>query len=284
MRRTIIQISLDETYRRRAIAPGTARFWAWVFAPPEIRAPLLGILALLAEWQALMDPATEPGVARIKLGWWQEELDRLRMGAPVHPIGRYLGQFAASRDSAFAALNGTLAAAAEQVAGVPIERGVDLARHANSLWGEPQLVALRLGSEHAEAIEASLSECASALAAGEYLARAIAGYRRDAAVGRVPFAVDQLQSAGIETADLSALEPPRRLQDYLAQLREQAVGHYARALQTPRGRERARGRHLLVLAAIGLRQIAAGRVPTAQPRLRDAFAAWRIARRAAAGK
>jgi phytoene synthase len=85
MPRTIIQQSLDDTYRRRAIAPGTARFWAWVFAPPEIRAPLLGILALLAEWQALMDPATEADVARIKLAWWREEMDRLKVGAPLHP-------------------------------------------------------------------------------------------------------------------------------------------------------------------------------------------------------
>jgi hypothetical protein len=41
---------------------------------------------------------------------------------------------------------------------------------------------------------------------------------------------------------------------------------------------------MLVLAAIGLRQITAGRGPTAQLRLRETFAAWRIARRAAAGK
>jgi phytoene synthase len=276
MPRTISQESLDDTYRRRAIAPGTARFWAWVFAPPEIRPALLGILALLAEWQALMDPATEVGVAQIKLAWWQEEMDRLAAGAPLHPIGRYLGQLSGARDMDFAALNGTLAAVTEQVAGVPIERGVDLCRHANFLCGTPHLVALR-------AVDAGLVECAAALAAGDYLARAIEGYRRDAAVGRVPFAVDELQSPGIESADLAALEPPQRLRDYLSPLRAKAAAHYERALQAPQGRQRALGRHMLVLAAIGLRQITAGRAPTAQLRLRDTFAAWRIARRAAAG-
>jgi phytoene synthase len=278
MRRTTVsQKSLDDTYRRRAIAPGTARFWAWVFAPPEIRPALLGIFALLAEWQALMDPATEAGVAHIKLAWWQEEMDRLVAGSPLHPIGRYLGQLSVARDIDFAALNGTLVAVAEQVTGVPIERGVDLAQHANFLWGKPHLVALRSG-------DASLVECAAALAAGDYLARAIEGYRRDAAVGRVPFAVDELQSAGIESADLAALQPPQRLRDYLSQLRAKAAAHYARALQTPQGRQRALGRHMLVLAAIGRRQITAGHAASAAPRLRETFAAWRIARRAAAGK
>jgi 15-cis-phytoene synthase len=244
---------------------------------------LLGILALLAEWQALMDPATEAGVARIKLAWWQEELERLRNAVPVHPIGRYLAQLPHAREIGFAALNGALAAAAEQVAGVPIERAADLDAHANSLWGAPQLLALQLGAG-AGAADASLVECAAALAAGDYLARAIEGYKRDAAVGRVPFAVDELQSAGIETADLAAPEPPRRLQDYLSRLRAQAAGRYARALQVLPGPQRAESRHLLVLAAIGQRQITAGRAPWAQLRLRDAFAAWRIARRAAAGK
>jgi len=279
-----IQNSLDETYRRRAVAPGSTRFWAWLLAPPEIRPPLLGILALLAEWQALMDPATEAGVARIKLAWWQEEMQRLSLGVPVHPIGRYLAQFARAEESGCAALNATLAAAADQVAGVPIERAVDIPAHANCLWGEPHLVALRLGVKSAETIDASLLECASALASADYLARAIAGYRRDAAAGRVPFAIDELLSAGIETADLAALEPPRRLQDYLSQLRTQAARHYATALEAPQGRQRALGRHLLVLAAIGLRQVTGGHAPSEQPRLREAFAAWRIARRAAAGK
>jgi phytoene synthase len=287
MPRTIIQTALDDTYRRRAIAPGTARYWAWLFAPPEVRPSLLGILALLAEWQSLMDPATEADVARIKLGWWREEMDRLQMGAPLHPIGRYLAQLPHARDVGFSALNGALGAAAEQVAGVPVERAADLNAHANSLWGAPQLAALRLGAASgtglAVEIDASLRDCAVELAAGEYLARAIAGYRRDAAVGRVPFAVDELLSAGVETADLAAPKPPRPLQDYLSQLRARCAGHYESALNVVQGRQRALGRHMLVLAAIGLRQLSAGRAP-GQVRLRETFAAWRIARRAAAGK
>ena len=54
-----------------------------------------------------------------------------------------------------------------------------------------------------------------ALAAAEYLSRAIRDYRREARAGRVPFAVDELLAAGVDNADLlrrSAAGPAR---DYL---------------------------------------------------------------------
>src|SRR5580658_3186413 len=81
---------LDAIYQARALPPGTARYWSWFFAAAESRAPLLGIYALGAEWQALMDPATEISVAHLKLAWWQEEMHRLTRGAAVHPISIYL--------------------------------------------------------------------------------------------------------------------------------------------------------------------------------------------------
>src|SRR6202047_1287144 len=81
---------LDATYQSRAIPPGTARYWSWLFAAAEARAPLLGIYALRAEWQALTDPSTESGVAHLKLSWWQEEMQRLAAGSPVHPVSVYL--------------------------------------------------------------------------------------------------------------------------------------------------------------------------------------------------
>jgi phytoene synthase len=258
------------------------RFWSWLFAAPEARAPLLGIFALLAEWRALMDPATETAVAQVKLSWWQEEIRRLAAGAPVHPIGQYLRELPRAGSTDFAPLNAAVEAAAEQVAGAPLERGVHLDAHANALLGEPLLIAAGLAG--ADTQDPHLRACVSALAAGDYLARALGGYRRDAAAGRVPFAVDELLAAGIENAELAAAEPSSRLQDYLTQLRSHADGCYLRALQSMRGRQRADARHLLVLAGIGLKQLNERRPAQPEARLADAFAGWRIARRAAAGK
>src|SRR5260370_29837782 len=77
---------LDATYRTRAVPPGTARYWSWLFAAAELRAPLLGIYALGAEWQALTDPATEISVPHLNLAWCHDETRRLAAGSAVHPL------------------------------------------------------------------------------------------------------------------------------------------------------------------------------------------------------
>ena len=58
---------MPSLWGRRAIGAGCS-------LPFEARAPLLGIYALLAEWNALMDPAPTRDAGRRQIGWWQEEI------------------------------------------------------------------------------------------------------------------------------------------------------------------------------------------------------------------
>src|ERR1700736_1707279 len=111
---------LDATYHARAVPPGTARYWSWLFAAAESRAPLLGIYALDAEWQALMDPATDISVAHLKLAWWQEEMQRLSLGSPSPPISVYLAASPRAASVAFTPLSAAVTAAAAQVGGAPL--------------------------------------------------------------------------------------------------------------------------------------------------------------------
>ena len=274
---------LDATYQSRALPPGTARYWSWLFAAAEARAPLLGIYALGAEWQALMDPATEPGVAHLKLGWWQEEMRRLAQGSPVHPISRYLAALPRAAAVDFSPLQGAIQAATVQVSGAPLERGADLETQSQALWGEPLALASRLATDGLAASgldEAALRNCTTALAAADYLSKAIRGYRRDARVGRVPFAIDELLAAGVENADLAADPPPPHLQRYLQGLRDTAAAYFEAAAQSLPRAQRAGHRHLLVLAALG-RSHLNGRAPLPERRrLKDMLLAWSAARRA----
>ncbi|MGO9930672.1 MAG: squalene/phytoene synthase family protein [Steroidobacteraceae bacterium] len=268
---------LDASYRARAIPAGSARYWSWLFASPESRAALLGIYALLAEWTALMDPATEPSAARIKLAWWQDEMRRLSAGAPVHPIGAYLISLPLAAKVDFAPLQRSVAAAAAEVDGVPLERGTDLPPHAHALRADPLAVASRLAGGVID--EATLSQCTQALAVAEHLSMSLAGYRRAARAGRVPFAVDELMAAGIDNADLAADQPPARLAQYLGLLRERAARRYElAALALPRVQRRQQ-RHLLVLAALGLKHLQQ-RAPGHKSRgLQDMLLAWSTAAR-----
>jgi len=273
--------SLEEPYRSRAVPPGTTRYWSWLFAAREARKPLLGIYALMAEWRALMDPGTEAGVAQIKLAWWREEMERMAAGSPLHPISRYLADFPCAAATDFAPLTRSVEAAAEHVAGAPLERAVELESHADALFGAPLLVAALLGGVRGD--RNGVHACVAALAAAEYVARAIADYGREARAGRILFAVDELLAAGIENDDFVAGEPPPRLRTYLNQLRQRAAGYYSTAAAALAPGERPQLRHLLVLAALGAKHL-----DRRKPRsdadfgLADLYNAWNTARRAAA--
>jgi phytoene synthase len=273
---------LEEPYRTRAVPPGSARYWSWLFAARESREPLLGIYALLAEWGALMDPGTETAVAQLKLAWWQEEMQRLTAGAPVHPVSHYLAAQPRAADADFAPLIGAVQAAARHVAGAPLERGEELEAHSSALRGRPLLVAAQLAAERAGDPPKS-GRSVAALAAAEYLTAAIADYRRAALAGRVALPVDELLAAGIEDADLTAAEPPPHLQSYLERLRGRAAQLFAEAATELPAAERAQLRHVLILAALGTKTLnRPGGAAATDVRLRDLYLAWITARRAAA--
>jgi phytoene synthase len=272
---------LEEPYRSRALPAGTARHWSWLFAAQGSREPLLGIYALLAEWRALMDPSTEAAVAHLKLAWWLEEMQRLAAGSPVHPISRYLGALPRAAAADFAPLQRAVEAAALQIAGAPLEHGEELSAHSEALRGGPLMVAARLAGEPHEAA-AGLRGCIAALASAEYLAGAIADYRREARAGRVVFPVDELLESGIENADLAAAIAPDHLQSYLDGVRRRAAECFAAAADALPRETRAPLRHLLVLAALGAKHLNSRRAPAdANFRLQDLYLAWSTARGAA---
>jgi phytoene synthase len=270
--------ALDASYRTRAIPAGSARYWSWLFADSAARAPLLGIYALLAEWNALLDPATEPAAGRIKLAWWQEEIRRLIAGAPAHPIGAYLLALPRAGEVDFAPLARSIDAAVAESNGAPLEHSSDLVPHAVALRAAPLAIASRLSAAGLD--EDALQKCAQDLAVGDFIARGVRDYRREALAGRVPFPVEELLTAGIENEDLCGGQPPPRLEQYLRDLRSRAETSYAGASRALPPGCRARLRHLLVLAALGRKHLSLPAAALESPRLQDMLLAWITARRA----
>ncbi len=261
---------------------GSVRYWSWLFAHQASRAPLLGVYALLAEWSALTDPATEPSAGRMKLAWWQDEVLRLIARAPVHPICAYLASLPRAAEVDFDPLRQAVNASVAELSGVPLERSAELEPHAYALRAAPLALASRLASVAFDGVNAldeiNLGICLRALAVADYRARMTRDYRREARLGRVPFPVDELLAAGIDNADLCADQPPPRLEVYLAQQRALAAQSYrTAALALPDG---SRQRHLLVLAALGLKHLQRRTANLESPRAQDMLLAWSTARHA----
>lgn len=264
---------LEEPYRGRAVPPGSARYFSWLFASAEMREPLLGLYALSAELRALADPATETTAAQLKLAWWREEIERLARGAPVHPIGCYLAALPRADAVDFGSLHAAVEAAAHLIAGAPLERTSDLMAHAAAA-AAPLLLAADLGGERSWAASEAVRQSVQALARAEYLAEALATYVRAARAGRVIFPVDELLAAGVEDRDLAASEPPVHLESYLEEVRGRARRSFAAADALPRAAQ-APLRHVPILAALGARHL------RQRHGWRDLFLAWSTARRAA---
>jgi len=205
-------------------------------------------------------------------------MQRLTDGCGVHPISGYLAALPRADSVDFMPLLTAVRSAAMQVSGVPLERGEELEPQCRALWGGPLALASRFAADAVD--EPSLRTCTTALAAAGYLSRAIRGYRRDARVGRVPFAIDELMAAGVDNADLSADTAPPHLASYLGRLRETAAAYFGIAAQALPRAQHARHRHLLVLAALGLRHLRGQAPRSERRRLRELLLAWTTARRA----
>ncbi|NEX16992.1 MAG: hypothetical protein C1943_10275 [Halochromatium sp.] len=59
-------------------------------SPAPQRNALAALFALRAELQAIPERVSDPGIARIKLDWWRNEIDRLFAGEPRHPLSEIL--------------------------------------------------------------------------------------------------------------------------------------------------------------------------------------------------
>lgn len=91
--------------RDKAAPEGSSLHYAALFHDEPARR---GLFALFALYYELLDgflTASDPGIARIKLQWWREELDRLEKGNPRHPVSEELQALAGSGRVETAELN-----------------------------------------------------------------------------------------------------------------------------------------------------------------------------------
>ena len=85
----------QEYCRNKAAAEGSSLYYATLFHSERTRRGLLALFALYYELLDAFLTASDPGVARVKLQWWREELHRLEAGRPRHPVAEELQELGA---------------------------------------------------------------------------------------------------------------------------------------------------------------------------------------------
>jgi phytoene synthase len=78
--------------RDKVALPGSSLYYSLLFVSPALREALTALHAAAEEFREVAQQVGDAGVARTKLGWWAEEMQRAAAGAPRHPITRVLAQ------------------------------------------------------------------------------------------------------------------------------------------------------------------------------------------------
>ncbi len=92
----------------KAIPDGSNLYYATLFEPAKNKNIIIGLHALLYELTDIIYECSDPGIARIKLHWWQEEIERLFQQQPRHPVSRQLMECLSIDKTLIASLNSVI--------------------------------------------------------------------------------------------------------------------------------------------------------------------------------
>lgn len=254
------------------------------FTPADRRPALTALLGVYLEIRAIPVECRDPGVAGVKLAWWQQEIETLYAGKPRHPLTQamapHMGALAGRQQVFLDIISG----ARMDIAGFASASFEDVKRYCYRHSGAvAELCALLSGARSPEAL------LAARLLGNSYrLAYITTAGTAEALQGRVYFAAEDMQAHGVDRhvhGEAQDEAPVRALlKDYAAKTRAMAQEGLSGAPAT----ERASLAAWRVLSALGLRRVskleASGFTPGAEPvelhPLTALITAWRAARRA----
>lgn len=276
-------MSTDSYCEEKGTPAGSSAYYRRLFAPAERRPALTALYALGVEVGSIPDDVSEPGVARMKVAWWQAEVGRLFEGNPGHPVTRALAEavtgFGLERER-FDELVALADLDIEPPGHTDAEDLLHRAQHAAALQ--------RLECEICGYRDDATRDFGERLGMALELARIVRDLRSDAQQGRVHVPLDELERHGVQPADLVAPETGEAVRGLVREQVERARRHLDEAEQSLPDIDRGRQASGLVAARLQrtlLAEIERDGYRVLQHRVgltpvRKLWLAWRTARRA----
>jgi len=253
------------------------------FTPADRRPALTPLMAVYLEIREVLVECRDPGVAEVKLGWWQQEIETLYAGKPRHPLTQALAPHMAPLAGCQQLFLDLIAGVRMDIAGSAFASFEDVKRYCYRHSGAlAELCALLLGAHAAETL------LAARLLGNSYrLAYITTAGPAEALQGRMYFAAEDLKAHGVDRhvhGDAQDDAPVRALlEDYAGRVRRMRQEALAEAAPAEAG-------SLMpwqVLSGLGVRRVsklaASGFKPGVQPvelhPLGALITAWRAARK-----
>ena len=80
----------EQYCEQKAASSGSSFYFSFLFLEPEARQAMTILYAFCREVDDVVDECHDLGVARTKLAWWRDEINRTFAGSPQHPVGKAL--------------------------------------------------------------------------------------------------------------------------------------------------------------------------------------------------
>jgi len=273
----------DQYCQDKAAKSGSSFYYSFRFLPPLQRQAIIALYAFCREVDDTVDEIADTDIARAKLAWWREEIQRTYQGNPTHPVGLALQSALQNFDlheEYFMEIIDGMAMDLEQFSYAEFKHLALYCHRAASVVG---LLSVEIfGYEDRKTLK-----YAENLGMALQLTNIIRDVREDAERGRIYLPLDELQQFKVSPDDLLALKSSPELIELLKFQTARAKQYYQQALQLLPETDRYTQRTGLIMAAIyeaTLDEIEKDNFQVMQHRvsltpLRKLWLAWRIARR-----
>jgi phytoene synthase len=239
--------------RERIASPGSSYYYSTRFLPPERQSALHALFAFHDEVAEIPRVCSDPGVARLKLSWWRDELGRALRGAGSHhPIAQALAQLPDGQRPDVEALLAILDAVEREI-GPGISPSFEaLDAQALYLHGNIWRCAAALCGVTVPETERSIVELGVLIG----LAEALQNLKVDALRGRIRLPADALARYGLSAGDLVGAHTSEPLRRLVAEHIDHLSERLQAALEAVPRPDRARQLNALILARIALATLA----------------------------
>ncbi len=274
----------DEYCERKAAQSGSSFYYSFRLLPPGRRRAITALYAFCREVDDVVDEVADPGVARMKLAWWRQEIAAAFDGVPQHPVARALQPVVARFGLAAEHFQTVIDGMAQDLDQSRYLDFADLERYCHKVAGVVGLASAEIfGYEN----DATLGY-ARDLGIAFQLTNIVRDVGEDARRGRIYLPQDELARFGVAPSSLVRRDALPQFRALMAFQVERAKAWYERALAQLPEEDRKAQRAGLAMAAIyralldeiardGYR-VLEGRI--ALTPLRKLWIAWKAARSA----
>ena len=273
----------DEYCQDKAAKSGSSFYYSFRFLPPIQRQAIIALYAFCREVDDTVDEISETDIARAKLEWWREEIQRTFKSEATHPVGKALEVALKNFDlheEYFMEIIDGMAMDLDQFSYPEFKQLALYCHRAASVVG---LLSVEIfGYKNRKTLK-----YAENLGMALQLTNIIRDVREDAERGRIYLPQDELQKFNISSDELLALKTSPELTALLEFQTQRAKEYYRIAMDNLPKEDRYSQRTGLIMSAIyeaTLDEIVKDNFQVMKHRvsltpIRKLWIAWRTARR-----